>query len=209
MDSSNRSEVKLVPIVARYFSIEEGIKVKLLHFDEVSGESAEILAQHLLQCVKKYKLEEKLVCYTADNTNSNFGGVKRKGEEHVFRKVQSDLDMPILEIGCSAHIVQKSVQTACDSLPLDTEDTVIKIYKYFHIYTVRATKLKQFCEFVETDYKKILSHSSTRFLSLLPAIERILAIFDGLKSFFLFCDKWPKLLFDFFYSFPKSKVAGL
>jgi hypothetical protein len=55
--------------------------------------------------VKKYRLEEKLVCYIADNTNSNFGGVKRKGEENVFRKFQSDLDRHILGIGCSAHIV--------------------------------------------------------------------------------------------------------
>jgi hypothetical protein len=46
MDSSNRSEVKLVPIVVRYFSIKEGMQVKLLHFDEVSCESAEILAHY-------------------------------------------------------------------------------------------------------------------------------------------------------------------
>ncbi|GBO46480.1 hypothetical protein AVEN_160992-1 [Araneus ventricosus] len=92
MDSSNRSEVRVVPIVVRYFSLEVGIQVKLLNFDEVSGETAQILTQYLLQCVKKYKLQEKLVCYTADNTNSNFGGVKRKGEENVFRKVQNDLD---------------------------------------------------------------------------------------------------------------------
>jgi hypothetical protein len=138
-----------------------------------------------------------LVCYTVDNTNSNFGGVKRKGGENVFRKVQSDLDRPILGVGCSAHIAHNSIQTACDSLPLDTEVIVIKIYKYFHLYTVRLTKRKQLCEFVETDYKKVLSHSSTRFLSLLPAIERILANFDGLKSYFLSSDKCPKLLFDF------------
>jgi hypothetical protein len=147
---------------------------------------------------EKYKIEEKLVCYTADITNSNFGGVKRKGEGNVFRKVRSDLDRPILGFGCSAHIVHNSVQTACDSLPLDIEVIVIKLYKYFHICTVRVTKLQQFCESVETDYKKVLSHSSTRFFSLLPAIERILAIFDGLKSYFLSCDKCPKLLFDFF-----------
>jgi hypothetical protein len=29
----DRSEVKLVPIVARYFSVEKGIQVKLLNFD--------------------------------------------------------------------------------------------------------------------------------------------------------------------------------
>jgi hypothetical protein len=148
-----------------------------------------------LQRVKKYKREEKLVCYAADNTNRNFGGVKRKGEENVFRKVQSHLDRPI---GCSAHIVHNSVQTACDFLPIDIEVIVIKFYKYFHIYTVRVTKFKQFCEFVETEHKKVLPHSSTRFLSLLLEIERILAIFDGLKSYFLSCDKCPKLLFDFF-----------
>jgi hypothetical protein len=135
--------------------------------------------------VKKYKLEEKLACYTADNTNSNFGGVKRKGNENVFRKVQSDLYTHILGIGCSAHIVHNSVQTACDSLPLDIEVIVIKMYKYIHIYAVRVMKLKEFCELVETDYKKVLSHSSTRFLSLLTAIERILSIFDGLKSYVL------------------------
>jgi hypothetical protein len=32
-------------------------------------------------------------------------------------------------------------------------------------------------------------------------IERILSIFDGLKSYFLSCDKCPKLLFDFFENF--------
>jgi hypothetical protein len=90
----------------------------------------------------------------------------------VFRKVQSDLDRPILGIGCSAHIVHNSVQTACDSLPLDIEFIVIKIYKYFHIYTVRVMKLKEFCEFVKTDYKKILSHSSTRFLSLFKVFQK-------------------------------------
>nr|GBO35342.1 hypothetical protein AVEN_113419-1 [Araneus ventricosus] len=147
MDSSNRSEVKLVPIVVRYFSLEVEIQVKLLNFDEVSGESAEILTQYLLQCVKKYKLKEKLVCYTVDNTNSNFGGVKRKGNENVFRKVQSDLDRLIVGIGCSSYIVHNSVQASCDSLPLDIE-VCYKIYKYFHIYTVRVTKLKEFCEFV-------------------------------------------------------------
>jgi hypothetical protein len=123
----------------------------------VSGETAQILTQYLLQCVKKCKLEEKLVCYTADNTNSNFGGVKRKENENLFRKVQSDLDRPILGIGCSAHIVHNSVQTACDSLPLGIEVIVIKIYKYFHIYTVRVTKLQEVCEFVETLQKSIIS----------------------------------------------------
>lgn len=43
MDSSNRSEVNLVLIVVRYSSLEEGIQIKLLNFDKVQGENAQIL----------------------------------------------------------------------------------------------------------------------------------------------------------------------
>ncbi|KFM62050.1 hypothetical protein X975_06613, partial [Stegodyphus mimosarum] len=94
-----------------------------------------------------------LVCYIADNTN--FGGVKRKGSENVFREVQNDLDKLILRIGCSAHIVHNSVQTACNCVPMNIEVIVINFFNYFHIYIVRV-------------------HSSTRFVSLLSAIDRIL-----------------------------------
>lgn len=85
--SSNKSEVKLVPIVVRYFSLEEGIQVKLLHFDEVLGETAQILTEYLLKCVKKYKLEDKFVCYTADNTNSNFGEGGKKMCSEKFKGI--------------------------------------------------------------------------------------------------------------------------
>ena len=49
---------------------------------------------------------------------------------------------------------------------------------------MRVTQLKEFCEFVKIDYTKVLQHGSTRFLSLLPAIERILQIYEDLKSQF-------------------------
>ena len=41
-------EVKLVPIVARHFLPESGVKVKLWEFKSVPGETAEILSKHLL-----------------------------------------------------------------------------------------------------------------------------------------------------------------
>jgi hypothetical protein len=78
------------------------------------------------------------------------------------------------------HIVHNCIQTATDVLPIEVEALVVKIYKYFHIYTVHVTQLKEFCEFVDLEYKKVLQHGNTRFLSLLPAIERILQIYEGL-----------------------------
>lgn len=79
------------------------------------------------------------MCYTAEDTNSNFDDMKRKVNENMFRKVQSDLDRPILRICCLCHIVHNSVKTACGCVPLYIEVIVIKVYKYFYIYTVRVT----------------------------------------------------------------------
>ena len=43
IDASNTKEVKLVPIVIRYFLPESGVEVKLLQFKSVPRETAEIL----------------------------------------------------------------------------------------------------------------------------------------------------------------------
>lgn len=54
--------------------------------------------------------------------------------------------------------MHNTAQTACDSLPLDVEATVVKLYQFFYQYTVRVTNLKHFCEFAEEEFKRLLSH---------------------------------------------------
>ena len=39
-------------------------------------------------------------------------------------------------------------------------------------------------QFVDIEYQRILQHGNTRFLSLLPALQRILEMFEGLRSYF-------------------------
>jgi len=156
------------------------------------------LVEHLLKCIKKYSIDSKVICLCADNTNTNSGGVKRKGQGNVFRKLQKSLSRPILGIGCAAHILHNTVQTACDALSIDVEVIVVKVYKFFFQYTVRVTVLKEFCEFANIEYKRVLSHGNTRFLSLLPAIERILLLFDALKSYFMAIENCPAVLLAFF-----------
>ncbi|GBN49672.1 hypothetical protein AVEN_230177-1 [Araneus ventricosus] len=47
MDASNRKDIKLMPIVVRYFNPNSGVQVKLLYFKSVAGETSEILTNHL------------------------------------------------------------------------------------------------------------------------------------------------------------------
>lgn len=101
-------------------------------------------------------------------------------------------------MGCRAHIIHNIVQYASDCLPVDVDSIVCKIFGFFHIYTVRVENLKEFCDDVDVQYKGLLSHSKTKWLSPFPAIERIISMFDGLKSYFLSQSNFPCILNNFF-----------
>lgn len=94
VDTSNHKNVKLVPILVRYFIPNKGIQVKVIEFQNISYKTAESLFQFDLECLSKYDLKEK-IAFCGDNCNSNFGGVARKGSNNVFSKLKSMLDIDI------------------------------------------------------------------------------------------------------------------
>jgi hypothetical protein len=71
-------------------------------------------------------------------------------------------------------------------LDVDIKYIIFKISQYFHIYTVRSEQLKEYCDFVDIEYKKkLISHSTSRWLSLCPSSSRMIHIFPALTSFFV------------------------
>lgn len=58
-DTSNRRDVKLAPIVVRYFVLVRGISVKLLDFRSVAGETSEILVNHIMSVVQYILYDDK------------------------------------------------------------------------------------------------------------------------------------------------------
>lgn len=204
VDTSNHNNLKLVPVLVRYFIPNKGIEIKLLEFQNLSGETAEMLTNHILCILKKYKLTDKVIAFCGDNCNTNFGGVRRKGSNNVFSKLRQEVNDNILGIGCAAHIVHNAMQTSADILPIDADTIINKVFQYFHIYAVRVSELKSFCEFVDVEYRQVLGSVKTRWLSLQPAVNRVIEMYEGLKSYFLSQEKCPKLLMDFF-SNPQSQ----
>jgi len=53
IDASNRKGIKLVPVVVRYFVPDIGVKVKLLGFKSLPGETAEILSNYLVSVLEQ------------------------------------------------------------------------------------------------------------------------------------------------------------
>lgn len=198
-DASNHKHIKLMPILVRYFLPESGCDLKILELKNVPGETSELISTYINETTTNLGLADKVIGFCADNTNSNFGGSGRGGTNNVFYKMKTNLkNQNIVGIGCYAHIINNCIKTSCDILPIDVEAFLVKIYSHFYIYTVRVEKLKEFCEFVNIEYKNVLGYSNTRWLALLPSLERILQIYKGLKSYFLSIDKCPTLIKQYF-----------
>ena len=205
-DASNHKEIKIFPTLVRYFNSKVGVTIKILDFTDLPGETSDIIVDNLKRVIETHNLAHKVLAYCADNANTNFGGVRRLGHENVYFKLKKLLsNQKIVGVGCAAHIVHNAIQTASDLLPIDVESIINKIYSHFYIYTVRTTELQTFCDEVDVMYKKILGYCKTRWLALLPAVERVLKMFVPLKSYFLSQNKCPLVLQNFF-SDPCSEI---
>lgn len=204
-DASNHGSIKLFPVLIRYFIPYEGVKVKVLEFREQPGETSDIIVEYLKEVLSLNDLNKKIVAFCGDNTNCNFGGKNRKGSNNVYSKLNKSVGRQLLGIGCGAHIVHNAIKTAADCLPVDFECIIVKIYSFFYIYSVRVEALKEFCNSTETEYHKLLGYSKTRWLALMPALERVIKMFQPLKNYFLSIDKCPNILKEFFEN-PSSEM---
>ena len=199
-DGSNHGSIKIFPVIIQYFDWRNGgLQSKIIEIQNVPDETADTIANYVKNTLQKKGLFDKCIAFTGDNCNTNFGGLRRDADgNNVFANLKRLLHASLIGVGCSAHILNNCIHHAAERMSVDIENIIFKIYQYFHIYTVRTEKLKEYCEFVDIEYRTLLSHSKTRWLSLFPGITRLLQMFPALQSFFLSQDKPPTLLKTFF-----------
>uniref|UniRef100_A0AAR2KN72 HAT C-terminal dimerisation domain-containing protein n=1 Tax=Pygocentrus nattereri TaxID=42514 RepID=A0AAR2KN72_PYGNA len=195
-DGSNHGAVKIFPIIIQYFDWKEGgVQSKLIQAQDTPNETETTIANYLMETLAKNNLASKCIAFTGDNCNTNFGGTRRdEGGNNVFANLKRMLqNKTLIGVGCPAHILNNCVHHGADRLD------------YFHIYTVRTESLKEYCDFVDVEYRRMLSHSKTRWLSLFPGIERMLQMFPALKAFFSSQEKPPMMIKGFFEN-PLSEI---
>ena len=178
-DASNKGTIKCFPIVLRYFHFEEGVQHALLDFYSDSNETSEAITNQLLSKLEMSGLDvNKMSAYAADNASVNYG--KHNSVYQKLKLAQKD----VLAANCLAHILHNATRYAAGSLDVDIENVVLKVYSHFSISASRTAQLKEFCEFVEVEECNLLRHVVTRWLSLLPSIDRILKYWKPLTSYF-------------------------
>ena len=90
----------------------------------------------------------------------------------------------VIDINCICHLVSLVVRAATKTLPLKIDELLIDIYYHFHHSVKRVTSLKEFADFCSTEYRSILKHVETRWLSLTKVIQRTLEMWEPLCSYF-------------------------
>jgi hypothetical protein len=95
---------------------------------KTSGETANIIYVQVMNAIANYDLETDVVWLSADNTNTDFEGLLRRGKENVLTKIKSEINRNIIGFRCNVHNCAKA---AFDSMPVDVEVLVMKIFGIF------------------------------------------------------------------------------
>ena len=141
----------------------------------------------------------KCIAFSSDNTSVMMG----KNNSIFTRIANSNPD--VYPVGCACHLAHLCGKKAASQLSLDVEQIVIDLYYHFDKSSKRKEIFKDYQVFCNVETRKILKHSSTRWLSLMKCIDRILRQYDALKSYFSSCAE-EKCSYK---NQKKSKVATL
>ncbi|KAG6926940.1 hypothetical protein G0U57_010766 [Chelydra serpentina] len=177
-DASNKGNTILFPVAVRYFNKDKGICMSIIDFFEDADETSEAIANNLRSCLQNSGLiQNKIVAYGAVNFGEN---------KSVFLHLKQMLDLPSLVPGyCSAHIVHNTAKRGLNMLSYDVEYLVIKVFSEFSSSAKNISELKEFSDFVETEYSEILHQVPKRFLTLFTAVDRLLKNWPALKYYFV------------------------
>lgn len=98
-DASNKGNIKMFPLILRYFLKDEGVQTKILNFFECTNEASKPVAECLISKLHFADLNiKKTSCFGADNAYINFGR-----HQSVFTELKK-CNPNIIEIGCLCHI---------------------------------------------------------------------------------------------------------
>ena len=89
IDASNHNEVKLFPLVVRFFSAKVGVRVRILDMRSMPCKTSQQIMNFICSSLEENGLKlENITSFCADNAPVNFGGWQQKEKNSVFNRLQ-------------------------------------------------------------------------------------------------------------------------
>ena len=180
-DGSNDSGLqKMNPLTVRYFdSSRAKVTSQLLDMCLTSASTAESIYVKILSL---YDIDWKMcIAFGVDVNN-----VGRRNS--IPTRVHQENEF-IYFVGCPCHMVHNTAHKAAEVFQretgFDVEDMLVDLYYWFDKSTKRKNELYEFCDFLNIEYRQVVKHVSTCWLSLEYAVDQTLQQYSGLKSYFV------------------------
>ena len=192
-ESNDRGDsVKLLTVLVRAYESSNGvIRTRHLETVAIADLSSSGIFDSIEEVLRKYGLEfSNMISFASDTCNVMKGA--RKGVIARLRQKQAK----IIDIHCICHIINLVVKSAVKTLPLKIDEFLVDVFYHFHHSTKRVSALHEYADFCDIEFKTILKHCETRWLSLTQALKRTLDMWEPLVSYFNShpdCDKLGKV----------------
>ncbi|KAJ4934815.1 hypothetical protein JOQ06_007597 [Pogonophryne albipinna] len=184
-ESTDVSVSKYLGVVIRYFSnTKQTIVSTFLGLVQLEGGDARSIAQALVAFLEKCCLKkEKLLGIGTDNASVMTGN--KNGVHKVLKEECGIKDLVLIR--CVCHSLQLAVTHASnDTLPRSVEYLVRETYNWFSVSSKRRDAYKAIYETINCGEQPlhITKVCATRWLSIEPAITRILDQWEALQLHF-------------------------
>ncbi|KAJ2943633.1 hypothetical protein O0L34_g4456 [Tuta absoluta] len=178
-ESTDRGCTKHLCLVVRYYK-DFTVTDAFLCLVPIQDGTAEALYLHIVKYFADNYVpyKDNMIGFAADGASTMMG-------QHNSLASRFLADIPNLFVmKCICHTFHLCASYACAKLAREPEGLVRDIYNYFNNSPKRAGILKEFQEFLDLKPHKILHPCQTRWLSLRPAVTRLLEQYEALKLYF-------------------------
>lgn len=179
-DASNKGNIKMFPIAIQYFTTNKGIVNFVLDFYEDANETSDAIHNRIIECLNEYNVNlMDVIAYSGDNASVNYG------KHHSIYENLKISNNCIVKANCNCHVLHNTAKHALLQLPFDIENIILKIYSHFSISAKRVQSLKSCYELIDDEYEGMIRHVPTRWLTLYPAINRLIENIKPIKDYFV------------------------
>ncbi|KAL3189936.1 hypothetical protein MRX96_020274 [Rhipicephalus microplus] len=169
------AKVQQLDVLVRYYSTNtENVVVEHLqsfHLGHATADELFSCIEDALSDVRK----NNMICFYSDGPNVM---------KSLKRMLKTEVSPNMVDIGeCGLHKVHNAFAAGLDSFGAEVESLVTDVHYYF-MFATRHAGMKDLQRDLGVPQLEFLRHVSSRWLTLLPSVERVLKSYDALTAFF-------------------------